>query len=235
MSDEQTGTASYGQEEGTPSEPIQEQQPQYVTRDDLKKFGDEIIEQTKRAVQGLTDKQESRVEKRLKQWEQQLGFAPTPQLREQARTQLALQELEQLDGERPAQVASQPLDPKIKEANKKLFKLLAQHDADLDELQGIDMNPATNPPDQFLQQVEAKLKSLHPAAPATPQQNQPANLAHVPTLGASGTPIGGTREEQLTKRLMELQEKELDPRFLGKKDLKKEREDILAELRSLGK
>jgi len=50
----------------------------------------------------LTDKQESRVEKRLKQWEQQLGFAPTPQLREQARTQLALQELEQLDGERPA-------------------------------------------------------------------------------------------------------------------------------------
>jgi len=31
----------------------------------------------------------------------------------------------------------------------------------------------------------------------------------------------------MTKRLMELQEKELDPRYLGKKDLKKEREDIL--------
>jgi hypothetical protein len=234
MSDEQVGNTSYGQEAGTPSEPVQEQTPQYVTVDNFKTLRDEVIEEVKRIAQGLTDKQENRVDRKLKEWEQRLGYTPSPQLREQAKNQLALQELEQVSGGTPSQAASQPIDPIVKDTNRKLLKMLAQYDADFDDLAGIDMNPATNPPGQFLTQVEAKLKSRAPAAPAQQQPvTQPANPTHVPSMGMSGTPIGGTRLEQLTKRLEQIQA--MGVQAMNNRALKKERGDIVAELETLGK
>ena len=234
MSDEQAGNASYGQEAGTPSETPQEQQPQYVTRDDLQKFGDEIVERTTRAVQGLTDKQESRVEKRLKEWEARLGYTPSPQTRERAKAELELQELEQTNGGGDVPAPSQAIDPKVRrETNVKTVQLLAKYGADFDDLTGIQTDPSKITPDEYLKQAEAILQKKFQPAAAPSQPDQPPNLAHVPSMGTAGTAIGADRLEKLTQRLFEIQA--LGAAALTNKELKKERTEIVKEMESLGK
>ena len=233
MSDEQAGNASYGTEAGTPSATPQEQTPQYVTKDDLQKFGDEIVERTTRAVQGLTDKQESRVEKRLKEWEARLGYTPSPQTRERAKAELELQELEQTNGGGAVPTPSQAIDPKVKETRVKTVQLLAKYGADYDDLAGIQTDPSRIAPDEYLKQAEAILQKKFQPAAAPSQPDQPPNLAHVPSMGTAGTAIGADRLEKLTQRLFEIQA--LGASALTNRELKKERADIVKEMESLGK
>lgn len=197
------------QDAGQPSGEGMGAEPKYVTEETLERMLAERDEQLKRSFQSLTDKQVSRVDKKLKQWEQRMteeGLPVDDQLRQQARSRLALRELELMEDE-PAQGVDHRIDPRIEAVRAKENELKAQYGVDLspNDDEYYDVNFSHPNPDRYLVQYEnalrAKAERLNPHAQSQPQGN-PASRVPAPAGSATGSNI-----DNLTTELGKLQSK----------------------------
>ncbi len=197
------------QEAGLPSGEDTGAEPKYVTEETLQRMLAERDEQLKRSFQSLTDKQVSRVEKTLKQWEQRMseeGLPVDDQLRQQARNRLALRELELMDDE-PARNVGHRIDPRIEAVRAKEKELKARYGVDLspDDDEYYDVNFSHPNPDRYIVQYEsalrAKAERLNPHAQSQAQGN-PASRVPAPAGAATGNNI-----DNLTNELGKLQAK----------------------------
>ncbi len=197
MSDEQQATYPGTAEPGQAS-PLQGAPPKYVTEEGLLAFKEEVL----RAVQSMTDKQQSRVDKRLSDWETKRnaeGRKVTPQEKEAARVAFEVQELES-DGGQPAQAVAPALDPNVAKVNARIVQLNAEAGAEIgpDDPEYDEINWSVNPKDpqgtRFLSTYEKKLKEKKARLAA---QTLPANPARVPgpTGAASGDLMAEYKQE----------------------------------------
>jgi len=235
MSDDPNAVYSPDTEPGQVSEPVSVT-PEYVTRKDLEEWGNKFTETITRSVQSLTDKQESRVQKDLKAWKEAMiaqGVHPTDAMINQKTLQLAEREADKvISRDAPAQAPS-AIDPAVKAVNLRWAKLIAEHDFMLEqddpEIGLLDFN---DPPSTFqakLEQAFAKKAARVGSASQTVPPVQTDPRARMPIT--NGAPASGTLE-QLTRRLTEIQK--ADPAKLNPA-LSKEREQILKEMKALGK
>lgn len=184
----------------------QDSAPDYVTRADLEAFKTAVVEEARRAAQSLTDRQESRVEKRLREWTEQMkrdGVTVTPQMVERGREQLALQELTGGAKGKAANPDPEAIDPPELAALKayvgrradKILKgigvTLEQNDPEFSEVKFV-----TDDPDEYLETLEA-------AAKKKAERLQTPTGARAP-MSVGGAPQGGPLMEQYRREVLKV-------------------------------
>lgn len=168
-----------------------EGKPDYVTRADLEAFKTAIVEEARRAAQSLTDRQESRVEKRLREWQDQMkrdGVSVTPQMVERGREQLALAELTgaakggaakpQPDANDPPELVAlkQYVTRRADKLMQSIGVTLEQDDPEFSEVKFV-----TDDPDEYLESLEAAAKKK-----AERLQRAPGARSPMAVQGAAG-------------------------------------------------
>lgn len=213
-------------QEGQPVQPEQKQ-PEYVTKEVLRTELDEFWKN----VQKFTGKQESRIAKKLEEWEakvQDQGIQVTPEMRKTATDRIALSMLED-EGQAQTNPPANDLAAKV---IARRMQIAQDNGGELtpddDEYWEVNFTPDPRDPDgsKFLKTYEKKLKERNERKTAS---QLPPNPARAP--GPSGAP-SGDQEQQLTERLNYIQR--VDP-WGGDPALKKEREEINGKMRQLGR
>lgn len=182
----------------------QESKPDYVTRADLEAFKISVIEEARRQAQSLTDRQEGRVEKRLREWTDQLkkdGVNVTPQMVERGREQLALQELTGAAKGKTAMSDPEASDPPdlavlkqyVARRAEKILKgigvTVERTDPEFSEIKFI-----TDDPDEYLETLEAAATKKLERLQASPGARAPMSV------GGAGT--GGDLMSQYRREIM---------------------------------
>lgn len=169
----------------TVSEPQEAKQPEYITREEAQRLVAEAAEQALRKAQSLNDKAQSKVNARLdeilKSYSSLTGQQPDQAMKDKA-LELARSQVQE-----PAQASADPageIERKTDELYKKHGLYVEENDP---EAKGIDHSS----PERFLLTLETALvtkASRTKTAPAAIQE-QPANLAALPALGATGVQV----------------------------------------------
>lgn len=198
-------------EEGQSSQPEGEAQPKFVTVEDLTA----LEERLKRRLQSLTDKQESRISKRLREWEERAkaqGFEVDDQMRQEARRREVLRLLDEEGEIEPAQADLPRIDPavkaKIEATNARYAELQREYGVTLTDSdpEYWDVNWRHRDPERFLKQAEAALKEKAERVGKQPGA-QSQSLSSPSTTAPSPRGTAGASIDEMTQELGRLQTK----------------------------
>lgn len=212
----------------------------------------ELTEEMRRVVQSQTGKAESRIKKDVESKLMQVdanfkslreaGFPVTDEDLKQARSQAMRETMSSLQEDDSAAQRNQPApDPQrqavanettkaLRALQKQYGYVLGENEPEYWDLVDADVAHAETP-EKFLEMHEAALREfVTRTGRPLPQQQAPAQISNpaariAPPVGA---PISGNRQEQLTRRLNEIQSKGL---LLSKAD-QSEKKTILEELKT---
>jgi hypothetical protein len=214
-----------------------EVQPAYVTKDELVSMKDELL----KAIQSTKDKRIGKLEERVQSWAEAMraqGIEVTDNMMAQGRTKLAMAELEKpLDAETVAQPPSgpPPTPEDVEEINLYTAEQIMRHkfalrpgDPELSDpnLKSLDKAAFKAAFDKAMARKAQRLGRVVEQPPVQPTPT--GNPDRV--TSTQGAAPGGNLEENITKRLTEIQR--ADP-FGKNKQLAAERKQINLELEAL--
>ena len=240
MSDEPMDVLAAPEQEGTPEPTVPqftgepgkvEDESKPVTRAELRALFSDFTEETKRAIQSMTDKQESRLRKeldaKLKPIDERLlhsGLSETDKA--DVRKQFIKEEILRSARENPAPAQDGKVPPEVEDT----VKAVNQQATDMLKALGVDEPDWADP---IWKEVKTDgtareyLSTLRTAAvKVAASEGQPGRSPGM----LQGTPGGSPRIDQLVKRLTEIQE--IDP-FGRNRDLAAERKKINREMDEL--